>query len=57
LELVQNHYGDDDAKVVLGLMDRKAEAKRRSITYDTYRKRLDRKTCDFRPILKKAGYC
>jgi len=57
LELIRNHYGEDDAKVLLGLMDRKAEAKRLSLAYDTYRKRLDRKTCDFRKVLKRTGYC
>ena len=57
LELVHTHYGEDDAKVILGLMDRKTQAQRLSVPYDTYRKRLDRKNRTFRKVLKRAGYC
>jgi len=57
LGLVNTHYGEDDAKVVLGLTDRQAEAERLSVPYDTYRKRLDRKNRTFRKVLKRAGYC
>ena len=57
LELIFDHFGEDDAEVLLGYSDRQTEAKRLSISYDTYCKRLSRKIHTFLPILKNAGYC
>ena len=56
IELILDHYGKDDAKVLLGYTDRRTEAERLSITYDAYSKRLFRKTRDFIPVLEEAGY-
>ncbi len=57
LELIYDHFGEDDAEVLLGYKDRRTEAERLSIRYDTYCKRLSRKIRAFLPILKDAGYC
>ena len=57
MELILDHYGKDDTKVLLGYTDRRTEAERLSITYNAYSKRLFRKTRDFIPVLKEAGYC
>ena len=57
LELIYDHFGEDDAEVILGFKDRRTEAERLSIRYDTYCKRLSRKICTFLPVLKDAGYC
>jgi len=55
--LIIDHFGEDDAEVLLGYSDRLSEANRLSISYDTYCKRLSRKIHSFMPILKNAGYC
>ena len=57
MELIYDHFGEDDAEVLLGYKDRRTEAERLSIRYDTYCKRLSRKIRSFLPILKDAGYC
>jgi hypothetical protein len=57
MELIIDHFGEDDAEVLLGYSDRQTESNRLSISYDTYCKRLSRKTRSFLLILKKAGYC
>ena len=57
MELIYDHFGEDDAEVLLGYKDRRTEAERLSIRYDTYCKRLYRKILTFLPILKDAGYC
>ena len=57
MELIYDHFGEDDAGVLLGYKDRRTEAERLSIRYDTYCKRLTRKIRAFLPILKDAGYC
>lgn len=56
-EIIINHFGENDARVLLGYTDRRTEAKRLSISYDTYSKRLQRKITAFLPVLKEAGYC
>jgi len=56
-ELIIDHFGEDDAKALLGYSDRHTEANRLSISYDTYCKRLSRKIRSFVPVLKAAGYC
>ena len=56
MELIIDHFGEDDAEVLLGYKDRRTEAERLSIRYDTYCKRLSRKIHTFLPILKDAGY-
>jgi hypothetical protein len=55
--LIIDHFGENDAKVLLGYSDRHTEADRLSIKYDTYCKRLSRKIQSFKPIIKNAGYC
>ena len=57
LEIIINHFSENDTKVLLGYTDRRTEAERLSITYDAYSKRLFRKTRDFIPVLEEAGYC
>ncbi len=57
MELIIDHFGEDDAKVLLGYTDRRSEAKRLSISYDAYYKRLQRKISAFLPVLQEAGYC
>ncbi len=57
MELIIDHFGENDAKVLLGYSDRHTEADRLSISYNTYCKRLSRKIRSFLPILKNAGYC
>jgi hypothetical protein len=57
MDLIMDHFGEDDAKVLLGYSDRLSESARLSISYDTYYKRLSRKIHSFLPILKQAGYC
>ena len=56
LSLMRYHYGEDDTAVLIGLKDKKTEAERLSISQDTYRKRLARKTVRFKKALKRAGY-
>ena len=61
MELIIDHFGEDDADVLLGHSDRQTEANRLSISYDTYCKRLSRKIArkmdSLLLILKNAGYC
>lgn len=57
MELIIDHFGEDDADVILGYSDRHTEANRLSISYDTYCKRLSRKVRSFLPFLENAGYC
>ncbi len=57
MDLIIDHFGENDAEVLLGYSDRLSEAKRLSISYDTYCKRLSRKIKSFAPVLKAAGYC
>ena len=57
IDLVIDHFGEDDADVLLGYSDRLSESARLSISYDTYCKRLSRKIKSFQPILENAGYC
>ena len=57
MELIIDHFGEDDAEVLLGYSDRHTESNRLSIRYETYCKRLSRKIQSFLPILKNAGYC
>ena len=56
MELARSHIGYDDLTVIIGLRDKRAEAKRLGLSYDTYRKRLQRKLVRFKSILKDAGY-
>ncbi len=57
MELIIDHFGEDDAEVLLGYSDRLSESNRLSISYDTYCKRLSRKIHSFVPVLEAAGYC
>ena len=57
MELIIDHFGEDDAEVLLDYSDRQTESNRLSISYDTYCKRLSRKIKSFVPVLEAAGYC
>ena len=57
MELIIDHFGKDDAEVLLDYSDRQTESNRLSISYDTYCKRLSRKIKSFVPVLEAAGYC
>ena len=57
LQLMLDHYGIDDASVLLGLKDRKSFAKEMGIDYYVYCKRLNRLTSAFKQVLADAGYC
>jgi len=56
MEMAMNHFGDSDLAVILGLKDKRDEAKRIGLDYDSYRKRLQRKLNQFRSILNGDGY-
>ncbi len=56
LGLIMDHYGKNDAKVVLGIIDRKKMAEQLSMKYWSYCKRLSRKTTAFKKFLKESGY-
>ena len=56
MEMAMNHFGDSDLAVILGLKDKRDEAKRIGLDYDSYRKRLQRKLNQFRSILNDVGY-
>ena len=56
MDLIVDHFGEDDAEVLLGYSDRLSESSRLSISYYTYCKRLSRKIDSFVPVLKAAGY-
>ena len=56
VKMANDHFGDNDLAVILGLKSKRAEAKRLGINNDTYRKRLQRKLAKFRSILNENGY-
>ena len=56
MEMASNHFGNSDLAVILGLRDKRTEARRLGLNYDTYRKRLQRKLTQFRSILSDSGY-
>lgn len=56
MEMATDHFSDNDLAVILGLKDKRAEAKRLGLDYDSYRKRLQRKLNQFRSILNGDGY-
>ena len=57
LELIQDHYGIDNADVLLGKKDRRSFAKEIGTDYYAYCKRLNRLTSAFNQVLADAGYC
>ncbi len=57
MEIIIKHFGERDAKVLLGYTDRRTEAERLSITYEAYCKRLFRKILSFLSVLEETGYC
>ena len=57
VELIQDHYGIDNADVLLGKKDRRSFAKEMGIDYYAYCKRLNRLTSAFKQVLADAGYC
>ena len=56
LELMIAHFGIEDVRVLLGDEDRQTAADRLSMTYESFCKRLFRKTVLFLPVLNQAGY-
>lgn len=54
--LMRSHYGDFDTDVLCDVLDRETAATELDIPYDTYIKRLQRKTKNFLPILSAAGF-
>ena len=56
LQAAADHFGDNNLDVIFGLKDKRAEARSLGLSYDTYRKRLQRKLIQFRSILKDDGY-
>ena len=56
LGLVLDHFGAEDAKVILGIKDRKTQANHLGISYQAYCKRLQRQLDDFIAVLKQHGY-
>lgn len=56
METASDYFGGNDLAVILGLKDKRAEARRLGLDYDTYRKRLQRKLIKFRSILNDSGY-
>jgi hypothetical protein len=56
LEKMEDHFGKDDVLVLLGQEDRKEEACRKGIEYETYRKRLYRKKVVFQTVLTEIDY-
>ena len=57
MDLIIDHFGEYDTKVLLGYSDRQTESNRLSISYYTYCMRLSRKIHSFAPVLKAAEYC
>ena len=57
LQLILEHYGIDNASVLLGVKDRRSFAKEIGVKYDTYCKRLNRLTSAFKQVLADSGYC
>lgn len=51
LDLINDHFGADDAQVLLEMKERRDEAKRLGISYPAYCKRLQRKIAAFQPVL------
>ena len=56
METATDHFGDSDLAAIIGLKDKRAEAMRLGLDYDSYRKRLQRKLNQFRSILNDDGY-
>lgn len=56
METATDHFGNSDLAVILGLKDKRTEAMRIGLDYDSYRKRLQRKLNQFRSILNDDGY-
>ena len=56
METSTDYFGDNDLAVILGIKNKRTEARRLGLNYDTYRKRLQRKLIKFRSMLKDDGY-
>ena len=56
LGLMIKHYGRENVLVLLGYEDRQAAADRLGMQYESFCKRLSRKTLLFLPVLNQAGY-
>ena len=56
MEIASSHFGNSDLAVILGLRDKRTEARRLGMNYDAYRKRLQRKLAQFRSIISDRGY-
>ena len=56
METAMDHFGNSDLATILGMKDKRTEAMRLGLDYDSYRKRLQRKRDQFRSILNDDGY-
>ena len=56
METATEHFGNSDLSAILGMKDKRTEAMRLGLDYDSYRKRLQRKLNQFRSILNDDGY-
>lgn len=56
LDLIFQHFGEEDAQVLLGYRSRHDQAVGLAITDDAYYKRLQRKAASFKQVLIEAGY-
>jgi len=56
MEIAARYFGEEDLAVIIAIKDKRAEARRLGLNYETYRKRLQRKISSFRSILKDNGY-
>ena len=56
METAMDHFDDSDLSAILGMKDKRTEAMRLGLDYDSYRKRLQRKLNQFRSILNDDGY-
>jgi hypothetical protein len=56
MEIAARYFGEEDLAVIIAIKDKRAEARRLGLNYETYRKRLQRKISNFQSILKDNGY-
>ena len=55
-ELAADFFGKENLLVLLGIKDKRTEAKRLSMKYHSYRKQLQRKVAAFKSFIKELGY-
>jgi hypothetical protein len=55
-ELAEEFFGKQDLSVLLGIMDRDEVARELGLSYDAYKKQLQRRRNEFRSFIKRYGY-